>query len=94
MKITQDYTELDSAEVIEVISGNYLGNLLIEVSFSDNTTKRVDFKPFLIKAQQPSISKYLDEKLFAKFSLNQGNLNWNDYDLIFPVSNLHEGSIS
>jgi hypothetical protein len=24
---------------------------------------------------------------------NDGNLNWNDYDLIFPIDGLHKGNI-
>jgi hypothetical protein len=30
---------------------------------------------------------------FKNFKIIDGNLNWNDYDLIFPVADLHEGKI-
>ena len=39
------------------------------------------------------IQKYLDENKFSNFSLTDGNLNWNDYDLIFPISDLYNGRI-
>ena len=41
----------------------------------------------------PSIRKYLDEARFKLFDIIDGNLNWNDYDMIFPVEDLYEGKI-
>ena len=94
MKIIKDYTETESTDVIEIISADYLGNYEINISFSDETGKVVDFKPFLTTSLHPSISKYLDESLFKQFKIVDGNLNWNDYDLIFPIHDLHEGLLS
>ncbi len=93
MKIIQDYNINKTTDLIEVISANYIGDYAIRVSFNDGNEKLVDFKPFLTKSLHPSISKYLDESLFKQFELKNGNLNWNDYDLIFPVHNLYEGVI-
>ena len=78
---------------IEVISANYIDDYAIRVSFNDGTEKLVDFKPFLFNALNPSIMKYRDESRFKQFKIVNGNLNWNDFDLIFPLSNLHEGTI-
>jgi hypothetical protein len=78
---------------IEVKSANYIGDYAIRVSFNDGNEKLVDFKPFLTKSLHPAVSKYLREDLFKQFKINNGNLNWNDYDLIFPVHNLYEGVI-
>ena len=66
---------------------------LILVHFNDETERKVDFKPFLTKAQHPSIKKYLSEDLFTNYKVIDGNLNWNDYDLIFPVWELYKGKI-
>ena len=93
MKIIQDYNEVILNDVIEITSANYIGDYAIRISFSDETEKLVDFKPFLGKSLHPSISKYLDEGLFKQFKINEGNLNWNDYDMIFPIHDLYEGSI-
>ena len=38
---------------------------------------------------QPSIKKYLDEKRFSNFDLTDGNLNWNDYEMIFSIWDLY-----
>jgi hypothetical protein len=53
----------------------------------------VDFKPFLAHSCHPAIRQYLDESKFKQFEIVDGNLNWNDYELIFPVADLYEGKI-
>ena len=93
MKIIQEYIEANLNDIIEVIAANYIGEYAISVSFTDGTIKFVDFKPFLIKSLHPSISKYLDKRLFKSFVIKDGNLNWNDYDLIFPIHDLYQGIV-
>ena len=92
MKTTVAY---DNAEVQDIIinSANYLGDFTIRVLFNDGTEQLVDFKSFLTKALHPSITKYLNESYFSKFVIKDGNLNWNDYDVIFPISDLYNGKI-
>jgi hypothetical protein len=94
MRIIVDYknpeTEFDR---LKVDSAKYLVDYAIRIKFSDGKERLVDFKPFLSKSLHPSIKKYLDENKFSYFSLTDGNLNWNDYDLIFPVSDLYSGQI-
>ena len=92
MKIITEYNDLRE-ELIEVISGRYIGDFAIRIFFSDGLNRLVDFKPFLESALHPSIKKYLDESMFIRFKITNGNLNWNDYDLIFPVEDLYEGKI-
>ena len=94
MKIIQDYNDNELNDVIEVTAANYIGDYAVRISFNDGNEKLVDFKPFLSKSLHPSISKYLDESIFRQFTISNGNLNWNDYDLIFPIHELYEGMIS
>jgi len=35
----------------------------------------------------------LDERKFKEFQIIDGNLNWNDYDLIFPIYDLYQGRV-
>jgi hypothetical protein len=93
MKIVKDYSETEPVDVIEITEANYINDYDIKISFNDGTTQVVDFKPFLSKALHPSISKYLDLSLFSEFKVSNGNLNWNDYDMIFPIHDLYEGKI-
>ena len=92
MKIIEQYSEKQFGK-IEIKSANYNGDYAIRIKFKDGTERLVDFKLFLNKSQHPAIKKYLKEDLFSKFQIVDGNLNWNDYDLIFPVWNLYNGRI-
>ena len=94
MRILIDYQEQESGfDQLKIDSAKYLSDFAIRIKFSDSSEKVVDFKPFLSKSLHPSIKKYLDEKKFSNFSLTDGNLNWNDYDLIFPIWDLYNGKI-
>lgn len=94
MRILIDYQEQESGfDQLKIDSAKYLSDFAIRIKFSDGSDKVVDFKPFLSKSLHPSIKKYLDEKKFSNFRLTDGNLNWNDYDLIFPIWDLYNGKI-
>ncbi len=95
MRIIIEYNNIDDeANQLKIDSAKYLSDYAIRIKFNDGSEKLVDFKPFLSKSLHPSIKKYLDENQFSNFSLTDGNLNWNDYDLIFPISDLYDGKIS
>ena len=94
MRIIVDYKDTVSGfNQLKIDSAKYLSDYAIRIKFSDGNEKLVDFKPFLSKSIHPSITKYLDENKFSNFSLTDGNLNWNDYELIFPLSDLYNGQI-
>ncbi len=92
MKITEDYIDT-SPEELEVTLAEYSGDYKIIILFNNGTKKEVDFKPFLENSAHPSIRKYLNESSFKNYKIIDGNLNWNDYDLIFPLDDLYEGNI-
>jgi len=92
MKITEEYTQ-SNIDNIEIKSGQYIGDFAIRIYFSDGVVKLVDFKPFLESALHPSINKYLNESKFKEYQIIDGNLNWNDYDLIFPIEDLYQGEV-
>lgn len=92
MKIIPERNPVDS-DLIEIKSANYLGNYAIRIVFNDGLNRVVDFKSFLESSHHPAIRKYLDENKFKKFEIIDGNLNWNDYDLIFPIYDLYRGRV-
>ncbi len=92
MNILVDYKENDLRSV-KVSDVKYLGDFAMRIKFDDGTERLVDFKPFLTESAHPSIKKYLDEKVFNTYEIVDGNLNWNDYDLIFPIWDLYQGKI-
>ncbi len=93
MKITVKTIDTNLDKPISIISAKNLGNYTILVEFKDGVEKFVDFSDFLSKSHHQSIKKYLDETLFDTFKIIDGNLNWNDYDLIFPIAALYDGKI-
>lgn len=92
MKIIEEYSDFQ-IDLIAIESANYISDYAVRLSFSDGTSQLVDFKPFLENALHPSIRKYLDENKFKQFEIVDGNLNWNNYDLIFPIDDLYQGKI-
>jgi hypothetical protein len=94
MRIIVDYKDSQSGfKQLKIDSAKYLSDYAIRIRFNDGNERLVDFKPFLSKSLHPSIKKYLDESKFSSFTLTDGNLNWNDYELIFPISDLYKGQI-
>ena len=93
MKIVETYSENTASEIIEIISAQYLHDYKIDILFSDDSQKVVDFEPFLLKSIHPGITKYLDKTLFKDFILEDGDINWNNYDMIFPIADLHAGKV-
>jgi hypothetical protein len=81
-------------KVIKVVRADCLNDFVLRVSFSDGSDQVVDFKHFLSKSFHPSVNKYYDEKKFKKFKILDGNINWNDYEMIFPIDDLYNGKIS
>jgi hypothetical protein len=77
--------------VISIEQAKYLGNYIIHLSFSDGVERTIDFEPFLKAAKNPMTKKYLDKKLFQQFSVEYGDIVWNDYEMCFPIWDLHEG---
>lgn len=79
--------------VISIQKAEYAGEYKIKLLFSDGVERLVDFSGFLLNAKNPMARKYLDTTLFKKFSIQHGDIVWNDYELCFPIWDLHEGKI-
>lgn len=79
--------------VIDITNAEYAPPYAIRLCFSDGFEQTVDFEPFLRNAQHPDIRKYLDPSLFQSFAIVDGRLDWNDYDLCFPMQDLYENTL-
>ena len=79
---------------LSVVSARVVALLTLAITFSDGETCTVDFGPFLRAAGHPDVRAYLGDERFGQFRAVDGNVNWNDYDLIFPVADLCRGVIS
>jgi len=94
MKIIEIPLQSNHHTLLIIDRAKYVGDFAIRIKFNDGLEKLLDFKPFLSNSHHPSIRKYLDEDNFKEFEIVDGNLNWNDYDLIFPISDLYDGHIN
>ena len=89
MKISVEYSDVkNDLSMPNVVNAKYIRDYALYVEFSNGEKKEVNFGDFLKKAIHPSIKKYLDTNIFKQFKIKNGNLNWNNYDLIFPVNDL------
>ncbi len=79
--------------IVSIQKADYLGEYRINFQFSDGIERTIDFGEFLRKAKNPMTKKYQDKKLFKSYSIEYGDIIWNDYEMCFPIWDLHEGQI-
>ncbi|WP_461534737.1 DUF2442 domain-containing protein [Spongorhabdus nitratireducens] len=66
---------------------------VLALTFSDGHIQPVDFAPFIFSSGHPVIEAYQDMGRFLGYKLIDGNLNWDDYNMIFPVTDLYKGKL-
>lgn len=79
--------------VITIDKAEYLDGYKINFGFSDGVERVIDFTDFLSKAKNPMTRKFLNMQLFKNYSIEYGDIVWNDYEMCFPVWDLHEGTL-
>lgn len=79
--------------VVSIEKAEYKGDYIINLQFSDGVERNIDFSNFLRNARNPMTKKYLDKEFFKSFTLDYGDLMWNDYEMCFPIWDLHEDKI-
>lgn len=84
---------LSEGQAIDIIGARKVGTYKLDLSFSDGAERVVDFEPFLKASRNPMIRAYLDPEKFAHFTIEHGNLLWDDYGLCFPFADLYDNRI-
>ncbi len=91
---TIEAENFDYLDNLQVKNAEYLNDYKLRISFSDGKEKVVDFSNYILNTNKPYLSKYKKPSYFKKFKIEQGNVVWGkDWDLIFPIQQLYEGSI-
>ena len=80
-------------QTINIEKADYLEEYRIHFIYDDGKENIVDFKPFIFSSMHPEIKKYQNQNLFKNFSLNYGEIEWNDYELAFPIFDIYQGKI-
>jgi hypothetical protein len=83
-------TPTDSLEITEAV---YLCDYQIRLKFNDGTVRIVDFESFLRKARNPDTTDHLSKENFKNFRIEDGDLIWGDFKMIFPIMDLYRGEI-
>lgn len=66
---------------------------ILEVEFSNDESRIIDFASFIFSSGYPDYDLYKTEAGFLTFKTEDGNLNWDDYTMIFPVEDLYSGKL-
>jgi hypothetical protein len=93
MKLVNPPRKPQKNAIIAVVRARHVSDYKLRIEFSDRVCRVVDFGPFLRASANPLIRVFLDPKKFAQFTVADGDLMWGDYELCFPVSDLHKGRI-
>ncbi len=80
-------------KLLNIEKAKYLSNYKIYFKFNDGTEKIINFKKFLFQSLHKDIQKYQNKELFKNFNLEYGEIEWNDYELVFPIFDLYEGRV-
>ena len=78
---------------LRVKDAKYVPRYKVVIRFNDGARRVVDFGPFLKKATNPMFTKYRRLKQFKSFRIQDGDLMWGDFELIFPITDLYRGEI-
>lgn len=76
---------------LRVKEAKYVPRHRVDIKFNDGTHRVVDFGPFLRQAKNPMFTKYRRTKEFKSFHIQDGDLMWGDYEMIFPIMDLYRG---
>lgn len=78
---------------IKIKSAIHQSGHVLEITFSDDHIESVDFSKFIFSTRHPDYLKYKSINEFLTFDIIGGNLNWDNYQMIFPISDLYNNKI-
>lgn len=78
---------------LSVKSAVHKGDHILEIEFSDGHVSCVDFAPFIFSFNHPDLEPYKSIDKFLGFEIVDGNLNWDDYTMIFHVEDLYHNRL-
>jgi len=77
---------------IKLTNAKYLNDYKVELHFSDDTVRQIDFGGFLSTHSHPQWNRFKKLNNFCKFRIDRGNLVWGrNWDLVFDIFELYDG---
>lgn len=81
-------------KILKIKSATYVKNYELRILFQDGKKVNVDFYDFLKSSTNPHIRDYLNLEKFKSFKIENNDLLWGDFELLFPIEDLYCGKIS
>lgn len=78
---------------LSIVEVRHVKDHVLALQFSDGHVSTVDFAPFIFNNKHPDYEQYRDVEKFLAYDLDDGNLNWDDYTMIFHIENLYANKI-
>lgn len=87
------YNKENKMKYLKIEKALYQGDLKVQLIFNDGVSVSMDFGKWIQNNPHPQYNRYLNEKLFKKFYIDDmGNIAWGkNRDLYFPIDKLHDG---
>jgi hypothetical protein len=76
--------------VLTIEKVDYLTGYQLRLEFNDGKVQVINFEQFIKSSCHPQINKYQDLALFKQYRLTEGDLEWGDFDLCFPIADLYD----
>ncbi len=77
-----------------ILEATNAGNFSVNLRFNDGSCQTVNIGEFIQQHPHPQYNKYLNERKFKEFTLENGNIVWGkNWDLVFPIEQLYAGKI-
>jgi len=78
---------------LKVVSAWHVTGHVLRITFNDGHKSTVDFGKFIFATGNPLYEVYKDKSHFLTYDILHGNLNWDDYTMIFSVEDLYTNKI-
>lgn len=76
-----------------IVSAIHTTDYILAITFNDGHRLMIDFAPFIFSVEHPDYDVYKENKSFLNYKIEDGNLNWDDYTMIFPIEDLYLNKI-
>jgi len=84
---------IDDVAELSIVSAKHIESYILELRFNNKHIQRVDLSSFIFSNRHPDYEQYKNKDMFLNYKLIDGNLNWDDYRMIFTVEDLYKGKI-
>lgn len=75
---------------MRITKAEYIDEYTIMLTFDDGFKSKIDFGPFLKRANNPMNYQFLEIEKFKKFKIFHGHLSWSRHEMMFSAESLRQ----